>query len=331
LLRPTDIAVKPTSDGGVARRTRSRRLDVGDKIWSAGIATLAGGILIVAGMIVVVLSQLARPTLAHMGFFTFLKGKTWDPVHSSFGALPFIYGTVVTSITSIVVAVPVGIGLAIFLSEMAPTKLRPVVSFSIELLAAIPSVVYGLWGVFVLVPWLRDVAEPVLARTLGFLPLFQGPPIGLGYLAGGLILAVMILPTISSLTLEVFKTVPLALREAAFALGATRWEVVRTAVLPYSRAGILGAVLLALGRALGETMAVTMVIGNTPEIRASLFSAGYSLPSVIANEFTEATDVLHVGALAGLALVLFGITLAMNSIARVLLHLARHGPAGTVA
>lgn len=326
---PTDIAI--SRSGPVSHNPRPRRFDLGDRLWSAGIGALAGGILVVAGLIVIMLGQLAQPTLRHMGFLNFLKGRTWDPIHDLFGALPFIYGTVVTSATALVVALPVGLGLALFLSEMAPAAVRPVVSFSIELLAAIPSVVYGLWGVFVLVPWLRQVAEPHLGKVFGFLPLFKGPPIGVGYLAGGLILAIMILPTISSLTIEVFKTVPLHLREAAFALGATRWEVVRIAVLPYSRTGILGAVLLGLGRALGETMAVTMVIGNTPGIHASLFAAGYSLPSVIANEFAEATGELHTGGLAGLALVLFGITLIMNSIARILMRLTRRGSAGAVA
>jgi phosphate transport system permease protein len=217
--------------------------------------------------------------------------------------------------------------MALFLSEMGPLRLRPVVSFAIETLAAIPSVVYGLWGLFELVPWLRGSVEPLLQRALGFLPLFQGAPIGLGYLAGGLILAVMILPTVASVTNEVLKTVPSALREGAFALGATRWEAIRIAVLPYARPGILGAAILGLGRALGETMAVTMVIGNSPEIHASLFAPGYSLPAVIANEFAEATGDVHVGALAGLALVLFGISLLLNSAARLLVQLAARGPA----
>jgi phosphate transport system permease protein len=214
---------------------------------------------------------------------------------------------------------------------MGPGVLRRPVSFAVETLAAIPSVIYGLWGLFVLVPWLRGTVEPFLGRRLGFLPLFSGPPIGLGYLAGGLILALMILPTISSVTLEVLKTVPQPLREGALALGATRWEAIRMAVLPYSRAGIFGAALLGLGRALGETMAVTMVIGNSPEISASLFAAGYSLPAVIANEFAEATGAVHTGALAGLALVLFGITLILNGLARLLVRAVVRGPARAAA
>jgi phosphate transport system permease protein len=214
----------------------------------------------------------------------------------------------------------VSVGLAVFMVEFAPARARPVVSFLVETLAAIPSVVYGLWGLFVLVPWLRGSLQPALAKTLGFLPLFKGPPIGLGYLAAGLILAVMILPTIASVTTEVLKTVPPALREGALGLGATRWEAIRMAILPYARGGIAGAALLGLGRALGETMAVTMVIGNSPEIHASLFAPGYSLPSVIANEFAEATTPAHVAALAGLGLVLFGLSILLNAAARLLVH-----------
>jgi phosphate transport system permease protein len=298
----------------------------GDRLWAGLLGVLGGAVLLMVGVIVLELVTVARPVLA-AGAARFLLERDWDPVAGSFGALPFLYGTVVTSTLAIAVSVPVSVGLALFLSEMGPRALRPVVSFAIETLAAIPSVVYGLWGLFVLVPWLRGTVEPFLQRSLGFLPLFQGPPIGLGYLAGGLILAVMILPTVASVTNEVLKTVPPALREGALALGATRWEAIRIAVLPYARPGILGAALLGLGRALGETMAVTMVIGNSPEIHASLFAPGYSLPAVIANEFAEATGDLHTGALAGLALVLFGLSLVLNSLARILVQLVSRGPA----
>ncbi len=274
----------------------------------------------VAGLIVAVLVRASEPALRHIGISRFISGTDWDPVAGSFGALPFVYGTVVTSALALAVAVPVSGGLALFLAEMGPPRLRPPVSFAIETLASIPSVVYGLWGLFVMVPWLRGTLEPFLKRTLGFLPLFQGPSIGLGYLAAGLLLAVMILPTVASVTLEVLRTVPGSQREAALALGATRWEMIRLAVLPHARAGILGASLLGLGRALGETMAVTMVIGNAPEIHASLLAPGYSLPAVIANEFSEATGALHVGALAALGLVLFGVTLLLNAGARLLVH-----------
>jgi len=304
-------------DGGT--RVFLQRVNIGDRAYAALLSALGGAVLIVAGVIVRVLWSSAHTALASHPL-DFIKGQDWDPVRQSFGALPFIYGTLVTSAISIVVAVPVALGLSIFLVEIAPSQLRPLISFPLELLAAIPSVVYGLWGLFVMVPWLRHSLQPFLGNTLGFLPLFQGPPLGLGYLAAGLILSVMILPTIGSVSIEVLKKVPVSLREAALALGATKWEMVRAASLPHSRPGIFGAILLGLGRALGETMAVTMVIGNSPEIHASLFSPGYSLPSVIVNEFAEATDAIHTGALAALALILFGVTLLLNSAARVLVH-----------
>jgi phosphate transport system permease protein len=302
----------------------------GDRAWAALLLLLGGGVLLVMGIIVLELAHVARPALA-AGALRFLLQRDWDPVAGSFGALPFIYGTMVTSTIAIALALPVSVGLALFLSEMGPPGLRPVVSFAIETLAAIPSVVYGLWGLFVMVPWLRSSVEPFLQRTLGFLPIFRGPPIGLGYLAAGLILFVMILPTVTSVTSEVLKTVPGALREAALGLGATRWEAIRVAVLPYARPGILGAALLGLARALGETMAVTMVIGNSTDISASLFAPGYTLPAVIANEFAEATGAVHVGALAGLALVLLGLSLLLNAAARLLVGAVARGPARVAA
>jgi phosphate transport system permease protein len=286
---------------------------------------------VLAGLIVLELEGVARPALRELGLFRYLLGSGWDPVSGGFGALPFVYGTLVTSLLGIAIALPVSVGLALFLSEMGPRQLRPAVGFAIETLAAIPSVVYGLWGLFVLVPLLRSPVEPFLGKVLGFLPLFQGPPIGLGYLAAGIILAVMILPTIASVTIEVLKTVPETLKEGALSLGATRWEAIRMAVLPYARPGIIGAALLGLARALGETMAVTMVIGNSPEIHASLFAPGYTLPAVIANEFAEAVTELHTGALAGLALVLFGITILLSAAARVLVQAVARGPSGARA
>jgi phosphate transport system permease protein len=299
-------------------------------VWNGLLGAFGGAVLVVMGVIVLELARMSRPALI-AGPARFLLERDWDPVTGSFGALPFIYGTVVTSAVAIAIAVPASVGLALFLSEMGPKGLRPVVSFAVETLAAIPSVVYGLWGLFVLVPWLRSSVEPALQQTLGFLPIFQGPPIGLGYLAAGLVLFVMILPTVTSVTGEVLKTVPSSLREAALALGATRWEAIRTAVLPYARPGILGAALLGLARALGETMAVTMVIGNSPEIHASLFAPGYTLPAVIANEFAEATGEVHLGALAGLALVLFGLSLLLNGLARLLVGAVTRGPARVAA
>jgi phosphate transport system permease protein len=304
----------------MSRANNNRHL--GDQAFAVMLTMLGGFVLLVVGVIVWSCWGLSRPALGKLGLIHFLAGSDWNPVEDSFGALPFIYGTLVTSAIAILIAAPVSIGLAIFLTEMARARTRRIVSFLVEVLAAIPSVVYGLWGLMVLVPLLRDPVEPWLSRWLGFLPLFSGPPLGIGFLAAGILLAIMILPTISSVTIEVLRTMPATLREGALALGATRWEAIRVAVLPYARRGILGAIILGLARALGETMAVTMVIGNSPEIHASLFAAGYSLPSVIANEFAEASGVIHPGALAGLALVLFGVTLLLSAAARLLVRLS---------
>lgn len=279
-------------------------------------------VLVVLGLIVASCLDLSKPLFHKIRPLEFLTGSDWDPVQDDFGALPFIYGTLVTSALAILVATPLAIGVALFLTELASGPVRRVVSFLIELLAGIPSVVYGLWGLMVLVPLLRAQVEPFLGQLPGGIPLFSGPAVGLGYLASGLLLAIMILPTITSLTVEVLRTVPTSLREGVYALGATQWEVVRTVVLPFARRGIFAAVILGLARALGETMAVTMVIGNQAEIHVSLFSPGYSLPSVIANEFTEATGAVHIGALAALALVLLGVTLLLAAGARVLLRLS---------
>src|SRR5512137_427945 len=314
-----------------ALSTPARAGNPGDRAWGWGITIFGGSLLVVAGLILYELGRVAAPAWEHIGLAKFLLSSDWDPVQEKFGALPFIYGTLVTSAVALAIALPVSVGLALFLSEMGPKRLRAPVGYAIEVLAAIPSVVFGLWGLFVLVPWLRTVVEPSLQRTLGFFPFFQGPTIGLGYLAAGVILALMILPTIASVIIEVLKTVPPALKEGALALGATRWESIRIAVLPYARPGIVGASLLGLGRALGETMAVTMVIGNSPEISASLFAPGYSLPAVIANEFAEATGDVHIGALASLGLVLFGITLVLNAVAQLLIMTVARGPRGAKA
>ena len=283
---------------------------------------LALAVVLILVVVAIVCYRQSRPALEKVGLWPFLSGSDWDPVQDSFGALPFLYGTVVTSLLAMAIAIPIALGLALFLTEMAPARLRRPIAYLVELLAAIPSVIYGLWALMVLVPLLRSTVEPLLGRALGFSPLFTGPPIGLGYLAAGLVLAIMVLPTIASITIEVLRTVPASLKEGALALGATRWETIRLSVLPHARRGILGAVLLGLGRALGETMAVTMVIGNQPEIHASLFSPGYSLPSVIANEFAEAIGPVHTGALAGLALVLLGVTLLVSIGARLLVRLS---------
>lgn len=249
----------------------------------------------------------------------FLTSSEWDPVNDQFGALPFIFGTLVSSLIALIIAVPLSIATAIFLTEIAPNWLRQVLTTFIELLAAVPSVILGLWGIFVMVPWLREHLFPWLRRTLGFLPLFSGPIYGVSMLAGGIIIAIMILPIITSVSREILRSVPGLQREAAFALGATRWEVTRIAVLSYAKKGLFGAAILGLGRALGETMAVTMVIGNRPEIAASLFAPGYTLASVVANEFTEATTDVYLNALFELGLVLLGVTVLVNALAQIFL------------
>jgi phosphate transport system permease protein len=273
-------------------------------------------LVIVLGMVVVMI-RAALPSIKAFGW-SFLYTSTWDPVVEHFGALPLIYGTIVSSMLALLIAVPLGIGAAVFLTELAPSWISPSISFLIELLAAVPSVVYGLWGIFVLAPWLRTQVQPALGATLGFLPLFQGPPYGVGMLAAGLILAIMIVPFIIAVSREVLLAVPNTQREAALALGATRWETTRIAVLRYARSGLVGAILLGLGRALGETMAVTMVIGNRAEISASLFAPGYTMASMIANEFAEATSDLYLSALIEVGLLLMVVTVIVNALARLL-------------
>ncbi|HEX4835912.1 MAG TPA: phosphate ABC transporter permease subunit PstC [bacterium] len=282
-------------------------------------------IVLVAGM-AAQLTQAAMPAIRHFGA-AFLWTSRWDPVHNIFGALPFAYGTVASSLLALLLAVPVSLGVAIYLAEIAPAGVSTVLSFVIELLAAIPSVILGLWGIFVLAPWLRASVEVRLGAVLGWFPLFSGPTYGIGLLAGGVILAIMVVPIISSVSREVLKAVPVSQREAMYALGATRWEVIRRAVLPYGRTGIIGAIILGLGRALGETMAVTMVIGNRPQISPSLFQPAYTIAAALANEFTEATTDLYVSALIEMAVVLFIITLLTNAIARWLIwRVARTAP-----
>ena len=248
----------------------------------------------------------------------FFYGHDWDPVNDSYGAMPFIYGTLVSSFLALLLAVPLSIGVAVYITEMCPQGLRSIISFLVELLAAIPSVIYGLWGIFVLAPLLRDYVEPFLAKTLGWTGLFSGPMYGLGMLAAGIILAIMIVPVIASITREVMTAVPQNQREAVLALGATRWEMIRMGVLRNARIGIVGGVILGLGRALGETMAVTMLIGNRPEVAKSLFAPGYTMASVIANEFTEATGDMYLSALVEIGLALFLVTLIVNALARLL-------------
>ncbi|HEY1793284.1 MAG TPA: phosphate ABC transporter permease subunit PstC [Opitutaceae bacterium] len=249
----------------------------------------------------------------------FLTSSEWNPVDDKYGALPFIFGTLVSSLIALLIAVPLGVATALFLTELAPQWIRQPVIMAIEMLAAVPSVIFGLWGIFILIPWLRDHLFVWLKHTLGFLPLFKGPIYGVSMLAAGIIVAIMILPIVTSISREILRSVPNLQREAAFALGATRWEALRIAVLSYARRGLFGAAVLGLGRALGETMAVTMVIGNRPAISASLFAPGYTLASVIANEFAEATSDLYLNSLFELGLVLLLVTILVNGIAQVML------------
>jgi phosphate transport system permease protein len=255
----------------------------------------------------------------HKFGFGFFTSRTWDPVNEEFGALPFIYGTVVSSALALLVAVPLGVGAAIFLSELAPARISSYLTFVIELLAAVPSVIYGLLGIFVLVPILRKVVMPFLKTTLGFLPLFKGPIYGTSVLAAGMVLAIMIVPFIISVSREVLLAVPVEQREAALSLGATKWESTWQVVVPYAKVGILASVFLALARALGETMAVTMVIGGDPRISASLFAPGYSIAAVIADQFAEATGDMYVQALIEMGLVLFLLTILINGLARLVI------------
>ncbi len=275
-------------------------------------------VVALTGLLVYNMATNALPAIQKFGW-RFLFTTNWDPVKENFGALPFIYGTIVSSGLALLIAVPVSLGIAIYLAELAPQAIRQPLSFLIELLAAIPSVVYGLWGIFVLAPFLRETVEPFLAKYVGFLPIFQGEFYGVGMLTAGIILSIMIIPTISSVSREVFLAVPFTQREGALALGATPWETIKLAVLGYARSGVLGAVILGLGRALGETMAVTMVIGNRPEISASLFAPSYTMASVIANEFSEATSNLYLSALIEVGLILFFITLILSIAARLLI------------
>ena len=304
-----------------------REVNWGDFVFRR--ATGAVAMLVIAALVAMAFAMLhgSADSIAKFGL-GFVVSSVWDPVRDVYGALPFIYGTLASSLLALVFAVPVSIGVAIFLSELAPAWLRGPVGFLVELLAAVPSVVYGLWGIFVLAPWLRDTVEPLLARFLGFLPLFQGPQHGFGLLAGGIILAIMITPTISSVSREVLRAVPSALREGALGLGATPWEAVRVAVLPFARSGLVGATILGLGRALGETMAITMVIGNRAEISASLFAPSYTMASVIANEFTEATGQLYLSSLAEVGLLLFVVTVLLNIVARLLVWRVGRLPEG---
>ena len=294
------------------------RLRKGDEIAYLVTVASALSIILITGLLVQHLwvdSALAR----HAFGWRFLYTSAWDPVQNQFGALPFIYGTVLTSVLALLISVPIGIGAAIFLAELAPRKLSNVLTFMIELLAAVPSVIFGLLGIFVLLPILQNYVVPVIQKFFGFLPLFAGAFHGVSYLSASVVLSIMIVPFIVSISREVLLAVPQSQREAMMALGATKWDVTWRAVVPYAIRGIFGSIFLALARALGETMAVTMVIGNVPAISKSLLAPGYTIAAVIANEFTEATGDLYIHALIELALVLFAVTIIINALARIMM------------
>lgn len=288
--------------------------------------TILGALSVLAIVVLIAYELVVSSKLSlHTFGLKFFYSSNWDPVAGEFGALPFVYGTLVSSLLALVLAVPVSLAAAVFITEMCPKWLRTPLSFLMELLAAIPSVIYGLWAIFVLAPLLRLHVQPFLAKYLGWTGLFSGPPYGIGMLAAGIILAIMIVPIVSSISRDVMSAVPQNQREAVLALGATRWEMIRTGVLRNARAGIVGGVILGLGRALGETMAVTMVIGNRPEIAKSLFAPGYTMASVIANEFSEATDNLYLSAIIEIGLALFIVTLIVNAIAQGLVWATTRG------
>jgi phosphate transport system permease protein len=310
----------PSADPVDDSRSFLSRLRNGDEIARLVTFLFAASVVLITVLLVYELwiaSSLPRQKFGLAFFVT----KLWDPIAEEFGALTFIYGTVVTAGVALLIAIPVGIGAAIFLAELAPQKVSDPLQFFIDLLAAVPSVIYGVLGVFIVIPMMRTWIAPTLKATLGFLPLFQGPAYGVGFLTAGIVLAIMVIPYIISVSREVLLSVPRDQREAALALGSTRWESTWKVVVPFARTGIMGSIFLALARALGETMAVTMVIGNTPSISSSLFAPGYSIAAVIANEFTEATGDLYLQSLIQLGLVLFLLTFILNGLARLLMLL----------
>jgi phosphate transport system permease protein len=324
-------AVKVATEQRTPPLLHSSGGEIPDRIFTYSMLACA---LAVLGVLVLIVYELvSRSGLSWHAFgLKFFVSSEWDPVNDKFGALPFIYGTLVSSLVALVIAVPLSIGVAVFTTEMCPKALRNPLSFFVELLAGIPSVIYGLWAMFVLVPILSMYVEPFLARTLRWTGIFSGAPYGIGMLAAGIILAIMIIPIISSITREVLMVVPQHQREGVLALGATRWEMIRVGVLRNARAGIVGGIILGLGRALGETMAVTMVIGNRPEIAKSLFAPGYTMASVLANEFSEATGDTYLAALIEIGLALFLVTVVVNALARLLVWTVTRGqPANGVA
>jgi len=311
---PIEHAAPP----GSRLRALLHRLRGGDEVAHLVTLTFAALILLITSLLVFELWMRSSPTRSKFGF-GFFGSSVWDPIGGDFGAVPFIYGTLITSILALLIAVPLGLAAAIFLAELAPRKMSDTIAFLIDLLAAVPSVIYGLLGIFIVVPMMRTMIGPALKRTLGFLPIFKGPNYGVGFLTASIVLTIMVVPFIISVSREVLLTVPRDQREAALGLGATRWEATWKVVVPWARTGIMGSIFLALARALGETMAVTMVIGNDPRVRQSLFAPGYTIAAVIANEFNEATSDLHRSALLELGLILFLITFILNGMARLLI------------
>ena len=329
---PSPSPVPRADNRSVPNRWQALRgRDPSDRIYRFVLTLLA---LALPALILVILAVLlagAMPAVKHFGP-SFLWTSTWDPVAEIYGAAPMIFGTLASSLLALLIAVPLALGVAIFLTEFSPRAVRQPVAFLVELLAAIPSVVYGVWGIFVLIPFLRSTIVPVIKAVFGWTPFFQGVFYGNSLLAGGIILAIMIVPYIAAVSREVLLAVPSAQREAALAMGATRWEAVRTAVLPYGRAGLIGAIILGLGRALGETMAVTMVIGNRHDIGLSLLQPAYTMAASIANEFSEATTSMYSAALFEVGLLLFVLTVAVNALARILIwRVARRAPVGSSA
>ncbi len=308
----------PSAGPVVGSRSFFSRLREGDEIVRLITFLFAATVVLITVLLVFELWQ-GSVLPRHKFGFAFFRTSVWDPVFEQFGGLPFIYGTLVTSAVALIIAVPLGIGAAIFLAELAPARVSDTLEFFIDLLAAVPSVIYGVLGIFIVVPLMRDYIQPALKQSLGFLPLFKGPGYGIGFLTAGMVLAIMVIPYIISVSREVLLSVPRDQREAALALGSTRWESTWKVVVPFARTGIMGSIFLALARALGETMAVAMVIGNSPTISASLFSPGYSIAAVIADQFTEATGELYTQSLIELGLVLFLLTFVLNGLARLLI------------
>ena len=308
----------PSAGPVAGSRSFLSRLREGDEIVRLITFLFAATVVLITVLLVFELWQ-GSVLPRHKFGFAFFRTSVWDPVFDQFGGLPFIYGTLVTSAVALIIAVPLGIGAAIFLAELAPARVSDTLEFFIDLLAAVPSVIYGVLGIFIVVPLMRDYIQPALKQSLGFLPLFKGPGYGIGFLTAGVVLAIMVIPYIISVSREVLLSVPRDQREAALALGSTRWESTWKVVVPFARTGIMGSIFLALARALGETMAVAMVIGNSPTISASLFSPGYSIAAVIADQFTEATGELYTQSLIELGLVLFLLTFVLNGLARLLI------------